>query len=64
MATNGGAMTMIYLIIILRFYPRIKTAVAAQNWPAGGAAMDVIRRLGRVNLVLGTATVAIAVLGP
>jgi uncharacterized membrane protein len=63
MAASGSAMVLIYLLIILRFYPRLKAAVAAQAWPAGGAAMDMIRKLVLVNLVLGVVTIVIARLG-
>ena len=63
MAKVGAGMTVIFLLIALRFYPRLRAAVAAQDWPAGGRAMDTIRKLVVTNLVLGVATVAIAVLG-
>lgn len=63
MAKVGAGMTVIFLLIALRFYPRLKAAVAMQDWSAGGAALETIRRLVLVNLVLGAATVAIAVLG-
>jgi len=63
MAGIGIAMIVIYALILLRFYPRLKAAVAVQDWPAGAAAMNVIRPLVLVNLVLGTITVVIALLG-
>jgi len=63
MAGIGSVMMLIYLVIILRYYPRLTAAVAAQTWPAGGAAMDLIRKLVLVNLVLGVVTIAIAVAG-
>ncbi len=63
MSGVGAGMTAIFLLIMLRYYPRLKAAVATQTWPAGGAAMDVIRKLVFVNLILGVVTVAIAVLG-
>lgn len=63
MAGIGTAMTVIFLIILLRFHPRLKAAVAAQDWPAGGAAMNVIRPLVLVNLILGIITVVLALLG-
>lgn len=63
MAGTGTAMTVVFLLIVLRFYPRLRAAVAAQAWPAGGAAMDTIRKLVLLNLVLGVATIAIARLG-
>jgi uncharacterized membrane protein len=56
-------MAVIYLVILLNYYPRLKAAVAAHDWPAGGAAMNVIRPLVLVNLILGTVTVTIALLG-
>ncbi|MDP2825523.1 MAG: CopD family protein [Sulfuritalea sp.] len=64
MAATGSAMMLIYLLIVLRYYPRLKAAVAAQTWPAGGAAMDAIRKLVLLNLVLGVVTIAIALAGP
>lgn len=63
MAGIGSVMMLIYLLIVLRYYPRLTAAVAAQTWPAGGAAMDTIRKLVLINLVLGVVTIAIAVAG-
>ena len=63
MAGIGALMIVIYLVILLNYYPRLKAAVAAQDWPAGGAAMNVIRPLVLVNLNLGVLTVAVALLG-
>jgi uncharacterized membrane protein len=63
MSGIGSAMIIIFLIIVLRYYPRLKAAVATQNWPQGGAAMDAIRKLVLVNLVLGFVTVIIARVG-
>lgn len=63
MAGTGTAMTVIFLLIVLRFYPRLRAAVAAEQWPAGGAAMDVIRKLVFANLILGIVTIVIARLG-
>lgn len=63
MAGVGAGMTAIFLLIVLRFFPRLKAAVAAQAWADGGAAMDVIRKLVLVNLILGVVTTVIAVLG-
>ena len=63
MAGTGTAMTVIFLLIVLRFYPRLRAAVAAEQWPAGGAAMDVIRKLVFANLILGIVTLVIARLG-
>ena len=63
MAGVGTAMAVIFAIIVLVFFPRLKRAVAEQRWPDGGAAMDSIRKLVLVNLILGLTTTAIAFLG-
>jgi uncharacterized membrane protein len=63
MAGIATAMTVIFGIIVLRVYPRLQAAVAAQDWPAGGAAMNTIRQLVMTNLGLGVLTVAVALLG-
>lgn len=63
MSGIGTAMIVIYVLIVLRFHPRLKAAIAAEDWPAGGAAMNAIRPLVLVNLILGTVTVIIALLG-
>jgi uncharacterized membrane protein len=38
-------------------------AVAAEDWKAGGAALNQIRMLVGTNLVLGLANIAVAMLG-
>ncbi len=59
----GTVMTVIFAVIVLRFYRHLRAALAAQDWPLAGQAMNSIRVLVLVNLVLGFATVAVAVLG-
>jgi uncharacterized membrane protein len=44
-------------------YKRLKRAVAAQDWPTGGAALGQIRKLIAINLSLGLVTVTVATLG-
>ena len=63
MASIATAMTIIFGLIVLRFHSRMQLAVAEQNWPAAGAAMNAIRKLVLANLVLGFVTVAVAILG-
>jgi uncharacterized membrane protein len=63
MAGIAAVMTAIFGVIALRFHGRMVAAVAAQDWPAAGTAMNSIRRLVLVNLALGLVTVAVAVLG-
>lgn len=57
----AGVMTVLFLVIVLRFFPGMKRAVTAQDWQAAGAAMNAIRILVLTNLLLGFLTIAIAV---
>jgi uncharacterized membrane protein len=59
----GLAMMAIFLHVFFAPYGRLKRAVAAQDWPAGGKALGQIRLLIGINLILGLATTAIAVGG-
>ena len=63
MAVIGIVMTAKFLFIYFVPFARLKRAVAAQDWPAGGAALNSIRKLVGANLVLGLINVAVAVLG-
>ena len=63
MTAIGLVMTLVYGYIVAVPYRALRTAVAASNWVAGGAAMASIRRLVGLNLVLGLVTIAIAALG-
>ncbi|MFK3822943.1 CopD family protein [Pseudomonas yamanorum] len=40
--------------------PELRTAVAAEDWPAGAAALGQIRKLVGINLMVGLVLVAIA----
>jgi len=53
-------MTIVFVVIVLRRHPRMREALEAGELPAAGAALDGIRRLVVVNLVLGWITVAVA----
>ncbi len=64
MAGLGLLMTAIFISIAHIYYPALRRAVAAEDWPQGGAAMNRIRPLVAINLALGALTVAIATLGP
>lgn len=59
----GIVMMMIFAHIFFAPYKRLKRAVAAQDWPAGGAALGQIRKLIGINLILGLVTVAIGSFG-
>lgn len=63
MAAIAALMTVVFAVIALRLHPRMKAALAADQLPAAAAALDGIRRLVAVNLVLGFLTMAVATLG-
>ena len=54
------AMLALFLRIQLLQLPELKRAIAAQNWPEGGAALGKIRRLVGINLLLGLTVIALA----
>lgn len=58
------AMLALFLRVSLLQLPELKRAVAAEDWPAGGAALGRIRRLVGINLLLGLLLVAIAAARP
>jgi uncharacterized membrane protein len=64
MAIIGIVMMLIFAHIFFAPNRRLQRAVAAQDWPAGGAAMAQIRTLVFVNLLLGLLTMVIGALGP
>lgn len=63
MALIAAVMTAVFVLIVLRGYPRMKKALAEGALPAAAAALDDIRRLVVLNLVLGFLTIAVATLG-
>jgi len=63
MSVLGLVMLAIFGHIRFVLYKRLQRAVAAQDWPAGGAALGVIRSWVMVNLVIGTLIVVIVLLG-
>jgi hypothetical protein len=63
MSAIGTLMMVIFGHIRFSAYKRLRVAVAAQDWPAGGAAMNLIRQLVFLNLVLGLVTTVIVFVG-
>lgn len=63
MAAIGVAMSAIFMHIFFAPFTRLKRAVAAEDWKAGGAALNQIRIMVGTNLVLGLVNIAIAILG-
>jgi uncharacterized membrane protein len=59
----GVLMSVIFAAIRLVPYPRLRDAVAMQQWPAAAGRLDLIRRLVATNLALGVVTIAAATLG-
>lgn len=62
MAALGGVMLLILGYIRFALYPRLTRAVAAGNWPAGGAALGSIRIWVLLNLAIGTSIVVVTLL--
>lgn len=57
MAVLGVVMLAIFLHVRFALYKRLSRAVAAADWPAGGAAMAQIRQWVAVNLGIGVVIV-------
>ena len=62
MAALGLVMMAIFGHIRFALFKRLKRAVAASDWSAGGQAMASIRRWLGVNLALGVVIVAITII--
>lgn len=56
----GSVMMLIFFHVYFAPYRRLKRAVAAQDWPAGGKALAQIRRLVGTNTLIGVVTIAVA----
>jgi uncharacterized membrane protein len=63
MTVVGIVMSLIFLHLYFAPFARLKRAVAAEDWKAGGAALNQIRILVATNLTLGLINVAVGVLG-
>ena len=57
-------MTALFIRIQALMLPELRTAVTAQDWPAGAAVLGKIRRLVGINLIVGLVLVAIAAARP
>ncbi len=64
MAVVGVLMMLIFAHVFFAPTRRLRRAIAAQDWTAGGGALGQIRKLIGLNLVLGLLTIAIGALGP
>jgi len=55
----GLVMAAIFMHVFFAPYKRLKKAVAAQDWPAGGKQLAQIRMLVGINTLIGLITLAI-----
>jgi uncharacterized membrane protein len=53
-------MILIYLHVFFAPFRRLKKAVAAEDWAAGGKSLNQIRMLIGINLIIGLLVTAIA----
>ena len=63
MAGLGLVMTAVFGHLRFAIFPRLRRAVAAQDWPLGGQILASIRPLVTLNLVLGVVTICVATIG-
>lgn len=64
MVALGYLMAVIFAFIYFAPYARLRRAVAAENWPEAGQALNLIRKLVMTNLVLGLCNVALVFVLP
>lgn len=62
MAVLGVLMVAIFMHIRFALYKRLSRAVAAADWPAGGAAMAQIRSWVAINLGIGVLIIIVTLL--
>ena len=60
MIWTGYVMMLIFLHVFFAPFKRLKRAVAAEEWAAGGKSLVQIRKLVGINLLIGLAVIAIA----
>lgn len=60
MAGIAAVMTVLFGVIAHGVFPKARRAAAESDWPRAAAALERIRLLVAVNLVLGVATVVVA----
>jgi uncharacterized membrane protein len=63
MVLIGVLMTLIFAYVFFSPFRALRRAVAAQDWKAGGAALNRIRVAVAINLALGLFTILVATAG-
>jgi len=61
MLTLGLLMSAVFAYVYAVLYPKLRAACAAAAWPLAAQALNGIRRLVALNLVLGIVTVMAAI---
>lgn len=61
MLSLGLLMAVVFAYVYLVLFPRLRANCAASAWPAAAQALNGIRRLVALNLVLGVCTVVAAI---
>ncbi len=56
----GIVMMLIFMHVYFAAYRRLRQAVAAEDWPSGGAKLAQIRLLVGINTILGLTVIAVA----
>ncbi|MEE9342555.1 MAG: CopD family protein [Gammaproteobacteria bacterium] len=59
----GWVMILIFAHLFFAPYKRLKTAVAASDWPVAGAQLNTIRKMIGINLLIGLTTIIVGVFG-
>jgi len=63
MLVLGVVMMLIFGHVFFAPYKKLKRAVVAQDWKAGGAALGQIRQLIGINLTIGLVTITVVFVG-
>ncbi len=63
MLVLGVVMMLIFAHVFFAPTKKLKRAVAALDWKAGGAALGLIRKLIGINLIIGLVTIAVVFAG-
>jgi len=59
----GLLMSLVFVYVFFSPFPALKRALAAQDWKAGAAALNAIRKAVAINLALGLLNLGIATIG-
>jgi uncharacterized membrane protein len=61
MLALGLVMAAVFAYVYLALFPKLRDGCATSDWPAAAQALNGIRRLVALNLVLGICTVVAAI---